>query len=121
MPKKPKRPTVKVTWAEAFRDIIIRSIDRGQLLPVSVFLLLVLIIWKLESDQLEALVEKVIDLLVMWDLVGWLLFFFLLLTGIIGGFIVRSLVRREQHRIGKEKSRLQNQLHKKQLKSSQRK
>lgn len=125
MSKKPRRgrtpgprPTVKVTWAEFARDVLIRSMDRGQG-PFYVFtMILTVLILKMSPDKVGALVDElIVGLKELW-LIGYIAAGLLLLAWAGWARRQRSITFREQDRMGKEKARLQKKLLGDKLKSS---
>lgn len=107
---KPNRSTKSaVTWAQAFRDIIIRAMDRGQLLPVLLFLVVLALIWKMPESKVYDFGVVVIDGFKDLSLVGWGL---VAIVCILWAGHARTMRRNhstESQRIGGEKSRLQQE------------
>ncbi|WP_107689031.1 hypothetical protein [Neisseria wadsworthii] len=112
---------VAVTWAQAFRDIIITAMNRGQLLLLMVTSIFMLLIWKLESNQAFDLLNNFLEKLKNWSIIGWILW---VLT-VFGCFILFRKVRTdfsyEMKRVGKEKSKAQEKALQRSLPSSDRK
>lgn len=113
---KGKRPPVKVGWAHAFRDIVITSINRGQILPLIISLLTLAIIFKLPPSALETVVFRIFD-----GQVGYISPF--LVVGIVVAWNFHCKKARKQfseefERIGVEKSELQRLLHNNNFESS---
>lgn len=112
---------VAVTWAQAFRDIIITAMNRGQLLLLMVTSIFMLLIWKLESNQAFDLLNNFLEKLENWSIIGWILW---VLT-VFGCFILFRKVRTdfsyEMKRVGKEKSKAQEKALQRSLPSSDRK
>ncbi|WP_129781447.1 hypothetical protein [Peristeroidobacter soli] len=77
-------------WANAFRDILIASINKGQF-PLAIFWLIAMsLIWRIPPEDVSRLVFRIVDGLERWALLGYLLA--LVVTG--GWFVhVRSLRR----------------------------
>lgn len=42
----------KVTWAQAVRDMVNRSMSTGQLLPFGIFVLLAIVFWRMPAEDL---------------------------------------------------------------------
>ncbi|HFC8519029.1 TPA: hypothetical protein ACFP41_001923 [Neisseria weaveri] len=112
---------VAVTWVQAFRDIIITAMNRGQLLLLMVTSIFMLLIWKLESNQAFDLLNNFLEKLENWSIIGWILW---VLT-VFGCFILFRKVRTdfsyEMKRVGKEKSKAQEKALQRSLPSSDRK
>lgn len=106
MTRKKQNNQYKVTWAEAFRDITITSINRGQILPFILTLITLYILFKLPDSAIERIVIKVFE--------GQLAYIapFLLIGSVVAWSFhckrVRKQFSKEFERIGREKSHLQN-------------
>ncbi|WP_146582072.1 hypothetical protein [Neorhodopirellula pilleata] len=105
-----RNPSVKVTWAEAFRDITIRSIDRGQLPILAGFFLIIIIAWRLPEATLEQLASSLVGRFVETNALGWV---FAVLLG--GGWVVHAATMRRVHhnemkRLAQERTQLQKKL-----------
>jgi hypothetical protein len=103
-------PQPPVTWAQAVRDIVVASINKGQL-PTAIFgAVLLLLIWKLPAQGVAALVDRMLDGLQRWTLLGWALF-----IASVGGWYVHSRYQRrvmgkEIRRLSAERTKLQDTL-----------
>lgn len=109
MPKPNKNTKPAVTWAQAFRDIIVRAMDRGQLLPVLFFLFVLALIFKMPESRVYDFSIIVVDGFKDLSLVGWIL---VVVVCILWAGHARSMRRKhsmEYQRIGGEKSRLQQE------------
>lgn len=103
-----KPAAVKVTMAQAIRDVLITAMNKGQLPLLFVCAVLFLLIWRLPAADVSALGHQTLQRLVDWSLVGWLL-----AGGLIFGWWFHAKATRDQFkselaRIGQEKSRAQN-------------
>lgn len=124
MSKKPvpaKRPQNGVTWPQAVRDIVVTSINRGQLPVLGIIAIVLLLIWKMPGLEAAALAREIFQALRNGEL--WA---YPLLAGALGGwfFHVKSMRRMfsdEAERIGREKSNLQSKLSGVQYQSSDQK
>lgn len=117
-PSKNKNRAAQVTWAQAFRDIINKAMDRGQLLPILFFFIVVFIIYKMPEEHVYQFGVDILQGFKKWTLVGW------------GGMVVMAIlwagharIMRRRHsseylRMGAEKSILQQEQAKPQLGSS---
>ena len=100
---------IKVSWAEALRDIVLKAIETGQLPALLISVIVILIIWKIPDDQLLLLLQEMISYLILsLCILGW--FFHVK--------ILQKRFAREYERIGKEKSSLQSKKSGINLKSS---
>lgn len=110
----------KVTIAQAVRDIFLAAINKGQFLVAILGLILVIIAWRLPSDDLSKFASNIVE-----DLKnGYLLGYFLFIISLGGWFIHAKRLRRTAHhehkRIGLEKSELQEKALPGKVKSSKR-
>lgn len=105
MPKQNTKTTV--TWAQAFRDIIIKSMDRGQLLPVLGFLIILAIIFKMPEEKVFEFGMATLDGFKNLSLVGWLCTVLVCVLWAGHARAVRRKHSAEYLRIGSEKSQLQ--------------
>lgn len=108
-----------VSWAQAFRDIIVVSMNKGQL-PILAFAgVIALLVWRMPATDIPPLIDRILTRLESGELVGWLLTLLL----VIGWYSHARWLRREYaeefERIGKEKSRLQEGAAGRRLQSSQ--
>jgi hypothetical protein len=109
-----------VTWAQAFRDIIITAMNRGQLLLLMVTGIFILLIWKLDSKQAFDLLNSFIEKLKDWSIVGWILWGFTVFVCFFLFRKVRTDFSYEMKRVGKEKSKAQEKALQRSLPSSDR-
>jgi len=101
------KPQYKVTWAEAFRDIVRDSMDRGQLPILFLFSTVFALIWKLDSKDSLALLSSIGTQLVNWYVYGYILFFISLVGWYVTAKMLRKMHFEECDRVGREKSDLQ--------------
>ncbi|UJB17601.1 MULTISPECIES: hypothetical protein [Lysobacter] len=108
--KAASRPSdIKVTWAQAVRDIVVASINKGQLPVLSLSAVLLLIVYRMPVDKVAELAFKLIEHLQSGAITGWLL-----MVLVTGGWFFHSKhmikqFKSEHDRIGQEKSQLQHQ------------
>jgi p-aminobenzoyl-glutamate transporter AbgT len=100
----------KFTWAEAFRDIIVASMDKGQLPILFLFGTVFALIWKLDGKDSLSLLSSVGNQLINWYIYGYILFFLSLVSWYITAKMLRKMHFEECDRVGKEKSDLQEKL-----------
>lgn len=116
-PKAQKRIT-KIGFWSMIRDVLIASMNKGQLLPATLALVAIILICKMPSGRAGDLVFALLDSTRSWGLLGYILW---LLTLYAAWRILkrqRQLIAAEMERMGREKSRLQAQLLERNLKSS---
>ena len=118
--KKPGAPTAPpVTWAQATRDIVLAAMNNGQLLPLGLTAVVLLLIWRMPSEQAGALAREVLNGLRHAAGVAYVA-----LIGVSVGWVshvrwMRLAFRAEYERIGREKSELQRLVTGADLKSSE--
>ncbi|EIA0803414.1 hypothetical protein K6327_000923 [Vibrio vulnificus] len=96
-----------VTWAQAFRDIINKSMDRGQLFPMLAFLGVLAMIIKMPEDKVYTFGVDILNGLQNFSLLGWVLSS---VIAILWAGHARQMRRQhslEYKRMGQEKSKLQ--------------
>jgi hypothetical protein len=109
MAKAPKKSSQKVTWAHAFRDIVLKAMDRGQLFPLFFFIGALALIFKMPEEHVYDAFLSVLSGFKDFSLIGWL---GMGLVSILWAGHARAMRRShssEYKRIGIEKSRLQQQ------------
>jgi len=100
----PSKP--KVTWAEAFRDIALRMIDKGQWAAFLLGMIVLVVVFRLDSDELVALVRE----LLMWTVVPWVLLGLCIMGWYFHVRFVDHTTKGENRRLGTEKTMLQERL-----------
>lgn len=125
MAKTTDKKTVKVdrrvTWAQAFRDIIVGAMNKGQLLPVTLALVLLLIVARMDPKDLPSLGIKVLELLHAHEMIGYGLWAATVVGWVVHARFVKGTTDAESGRIGKEKTGLQEQLAGRKFTSSRKK
>jgi len=98
----------RVSWAEAVRDVLITSMNKGQLPMLAVCACVFLIIFRMPKSDVSTLASEIVARLVEWTLVGWG-------TTVVISFCwwfqakqARSEYTAELARIGEQKSRAQD-------------
>ncbi|MGF1840978.1 hypothetical protein [Vibrio atlanticus] len=116
--KNSKAKAAPVTWAQAFRDIIIKAIDRGQLMPVLCFLVILALVFKMPEEQVYEFGMNILSGFKDWSLVGW--FCTVVVISLWAGHaqVMRRKHSTEYKRMGQEKSKAQQDRAKIPLKSS---
>lgn len=101
----------KVSWAEAFKDITIVAMNRGQLPVLGFIFVIILIINKIPSDAVVKLVYEIADKLGAISFLSYSFNVVLILAWAWHAKMVRKMHSNECERVGKEKTKLQqNQL-----------
>lgn len=106
---KPKK-AVGMTWAQAFRDITVGSMNKGQLPLLGIIAIILVILWRMPPERLSELAFNIIGMLERGDLFGWLLFVLVLASWWTNSKAMRKWYATELDRVGREKSDLQRQL-----------
>ncbi len=105
-----KQISPKVTWAEAFRDITLRALDRGQLLPLMLFMGVLIILLRMPSTQVGELADSLFQRFVDLSLVGWFLAGGSILSWAIHAKWQRRVASQELRRVTSERNELQKKL-----------
>lgn len=105
-----KLAQVEVTWAQAFRDITIRLIDKGAILPGTISAIVLLLVFRLESQDAKELLDQLLLGFMNYSLVGWSLALVVILFWQSHSRRLRKAHSYECARLGREKSKLQRQL-----------
>jgi ABC-type dipeptide/oligopeptide/nickel transport system permease subunit len=108
-----------MTWPESVRDMVIASMERGLLLPMLLFLLVIAVIIKMPAEAVSAFVADFFEKMAAGEMIFSVLF---ILS--VGGWysqarVMKKQFEREYERIGREKSELQEKLMKRKLHSSE--
>lgn len=110
----------RVTWAQAFRDIFVGAMNKGQLIPVVLGLCMIIWMWRADPHDLAVLGERFLNLVQRHEGFGYVLWVITLVGWILHAKFVRGTTDAESGRIGKEKTALQERLAGKSLPSSRR-
>lgn len=100
----------RVTWAQAFRDIFIAAMNKGQLIPVVLGLAFLIWVWRVDPKDLSALGGRFLLLVSTHQAIGYVLWIVTSLAWVIHARLVKGTTDAESGRIGKEKTRLQELL-----------
>lgn len=107
-PKGNPRPApVKVTVAQAFRDVLIKAMTTGQLVPITISIVLMIAAWRMPENELAALANRVLDGLVNHSLIGYILAVVVILLWSWHAAVMRRCFSQEARRIGNEKTQHQ--------------
>lgn len=102
----PHRPNI---WG-MLRDIIIASINKGQLLLLMTGLLLALMIWKMPSEDVSKLFFAIMNEFKSFYFLGWFLSALLIVAWTFSGRVTNRGYKRELGRMNAEIERLHSQL-----------
>ena len=110
MARKQNQQKHAVTWAQTVRDVLIRSMDKGQG-PLYLFgLLVIVIILKMPGEDVSMIANRLVEATVALHTVGWIASVVILICWVVHSRHIRRVAYREQERMGKEKARLQEKL-----------
>lgn len=112
-----QKPT-KVSWAHAFRDIVLRALDRGQLLPLTGFLFLIILVIRVPSEKIPDLFSSLVSRFADYSLLGWSLLPVSLFSWFMHAKYQRRRAAEELDRVCAERTHLQQQLSMRKIQSS---
>lgn len=98
---------IRVTWAHATRDVLNRAMSTGQLLPLCVFIILIMFVWRLPAQDLSTVIHEIVQGLENGSLIGWLCSIVLIILWAGHARLMRRSFSEEAERIGTEKTKLQ--------------
>lgn len=98
---------VKVTWAHATRDMMMRSIDKGQGPLFLLGIIILAIILRMPPDEVAEVSKILMKGLANWSIVGYILFAMTLSGWVWHAKHQRRITFKEQDRMGEEKAKLQ--------------
>ncbi|PHM50976.1 hypothetical protein [Xenorhabdus sp. KK7.4] len=94
----------KVTWAQAVRDILVKAMTTGQLVPISIFVIILLTVYRIPEADLSLHINKILDGFIDHSLVGWGFFVVAIIFWVGHAAMMRRMFSAEVGRIGKEKT-----------------
>lgn len=103
---KTSRP-YRVTWAQAFRDVTNKAMARGQLLPIALLFITLLLIYKLPNGEVATLLDKLLDMLNQGEMWAYVLLVIICIGWYKHAKMMRKQFSAEYKRIGQEKSKIQ--------------
>ena len=105
-------------WSQAFRDMVVSAINRGQLPVFGTFLVILMLLWKMPGNDVSKLVFDILDSLRRLEFLAYLFLVVVCIGWFIHARVMRSAFSAEAERMGREKSELQRKLASTQFKSS---
>ena len=99
-------------------NVLVQSINKGQLPIAGVILIIITIIFKLPSERVYDLVKQLIDIATVYQIGGWILFGISIFGWIISSKSLRRNHTQEIRRLSTERTKLQEKLLNKELPSS---
>ena len=107
---KPARNNGKMSWAQACRDIVVTSMNRGQLPILGMIAIVLVLVWKLPEEKATELIFSIFHALQEGALIGYVLFIATVAGWYFHSKWMRKMFSEEAKRIGKEESGLQSAL-----------
>lgn len=107
-PTKPAKPT-GYTWAQAVRDIVVTSINRGQLPILGMIAVALLVLYRLPEGDIAKLALEVVESLRRGEFWAYLIELATVVAWYVHSRAMRKAFSDEAERIGREKSRVQSQ------------
>ena len=105
--QKNNKSQVQVTWAQAWRDVMVRAMSNGQLIPITISIILMIAAWRLPDGDLSRLAFSIVDGFKDHALVGWAVSVILILAWAAHARVMRRCFSSEAQRIGNEKTKYQ--------------
>lgn len=96
-----------VTVAQAVRDVLIKAMTTGQLVPITISIVLMISAWRMPSEEVGKLANRILDGLVDHSLIGYILAVILVLAWAWHAAVMRRCFSAEARRIGNEKTQHQ--------------
>ena len=96
-----------VTWPQAIRDVLTASMTKGQLPMLLVGLIVLSLIWRMSEKKVDSVIDSLLDGLRNSWLLGYLLFFTVLLCWYFHAKYQRRLFTDEMTRVSGERTKLQ--------------
>lgn len=107
---KGRRPNGKMSWAQAVRDMVVSSINKGQLPLFGIFFVFCLLILKMPAEDVSALVFELAKALNEGESIAYILLCITLVAWYAHAKFMRKAFSDEAARIGNEKSDLQSKM-----------
>ena len=103
-----KAQTPSVTWAQAVRDIVIASINKGQLPILGMIGIALLVVYRLPEADVSKLALEVIESMRKHELLAYIAEVVTLIAWYVHAGRMRRAFGEEALRIGREKSEIQS-------------
>lgn len=113
-----KNQTKTIGWPQAIRDIVVASINKGQLPILGIIAVMLVVLWRIPPQDLSKLVDKLFELTAKHQILAYALNVILIIGWYIHSRFLRKMFSTEMERIGNEKSVLQNIVAGREFKSS---
>lgn len=96
-----------MTVAQAVRDVLIKAMTTGQLVPITISIVLMISAWRMPSEEVGKLANRILDGLVDHSLIGYILAVIFVLAWAWHAAVMRRCFSSEARRIGNEKTQHQ--------------
>lgn len=96
-----------VTIAQAVRDVLIKAMTTGQLVPITISIVLMIAAWRMPAEEVGKLANRILDGLVDHSLIGYILAVVIVLAWAWHAAVMRRCFSSEARRIGNEKTQHQ--------------
>ncbi|EJL7874273.1 hypothetical protein NM021_003331 [Escherichia coli] len=93
-----------VSFAQAWRDVMLKAMTTGQLVPITISIVLMIAAWCMPSEELGILAHRIIDGLADHSLIGYGLCVIVILAWSWHASMMRRCFSVEARRIGAEKT-----------------
>lgn len=97
----------KVTIAQAVRDVLLRAMSTGQLVPLTLAAIVVIFLVRMPAEALPALFDRILDAMIDTSLLGYILFVLVIVMWAWHASVMRKAFSAETTRLGNEKSKYQ--------------
>lgn len=94
----------RVTFAQAWRDVMLKAMTTGQLVPITISIVLMIAAFRMPENELPILAHRIIDGFVNHSLIGYGLCVVLIGAWSWHARVMRKCFSAEAQRIGKEKT-----------------
>lgn len=103
----PRQAPARVTVAQAFRDVLIKAMTTGQLVPITISIVLMIAAWRLPEGELAPLAYRILEGLMNHSLLGYGISVVVLIAWSWHASLMRRCFSQEARRIGNEKTQHQ--------------
>lgn len=94
-------------WPQAFRDVLLRIVGRGQLLLFFAGLIIFVMIWRMPEGELAPLAHRLLEIFEAEKLLGYLLFICALVAWGYHARLQRRWITNEMYRVSEERNKVQ--------------
>lgn len=105
-----KEEKTKINLPAMVRDIAIHAISRGQIIPVAMFLMVIVVIFRLPPETLGEIVKDLISKALHYSALGYSFSIIIMLSWYIHMKYLNKIHEQEINRIAEERTRLQEKL-----------